>query len=1549
MTVKYLVGRLRGFIFLCAAPILLAAALVPASAATSCYPPPSGVIGWWTGDGTASDFFGAYNATLQGSAAASATGMVAQAFSFDGTNGYAEIPDAAAFHPTNLTIEAWVRFNSLDSAGLGECPAGEQFLVFKQNTRYGDFEGFDLNKTRISGVDVFKFMISSSEGRSVEIDSSAALATGVWYHVAAVRGSNFVQLYVNGQLQAGAAVTFPQDYGTMPLYFGTSGQSYWDRKLNGTLDEVTLYNRALSSTEIASIYAAGAAGKCKNVIGLTFTAQPQSQSVALSSNAVFSVGVSGSVPISYQWQFDGSAISGATNSSYTLFNAQTNNDGSYSVVVTNSTANVTSAPATLTVLNPPVITTQPLSVTNAVGATVTFTSAASGSGPLSYQWLRNSFSLSNTGRFSGVTSTTLTITNVQLSDAGSFNFVATNSVGLAVSSPAYLTVLAAPSISSQPGPLNLNVGSNANFSVTASGTAPLSYQWRFNGTNLVDGGEILGSLTSDLFVGAVQTTNAGSYTVVIANSVGAITSNPAMLTVSASGCASAPRGIVGWWTGDGNASDIVGPDNASLQGTATDTAAGEVNQCFGFDGTNAYVSIPDFTILHPTNFTIEAWVEFTSLDSPGSGAPVGDQYIIFKQNSRASQFEGFDLSKTRTSGGDVFRFMVTSSQGQTVLVESTTTITTNTWYHVAAMRGTNFIQLYVNGQSQAQATVTFPQDYGIQPMYFGTSGQPTFWDRRLAGKLDEVSLYERPLTGTEIASIYSAGPAGKCKGGVAPSIVTQPANEVMVPNGSATFSVYAVGTAPLSYQWWKDGFKLINDADLSGATNSSLTISNLQSGDIGNYQVIIANSFGSVTSIVASLNSGVPPANDNFSGAQAISGSSGNVAGNNANATKQPGEPNHAGNPGGASVWYAWTAPSTSAVTFDLALSAFDTLLAVYTGSSVSNLTLIASNDNATTNMTRSRLTFTPVKNTVYYIAVDGSGGVTGNFNLRWAQANVALPDLVIVASALNPTIDTETFDPSSCAVVEGLIQAGTRRVIRFDTETENQGNADLFFGDPSTNPLFVWAPCHAHYHFNNYMSYRLRDTSGNLVAVGLKVGFCVLDVFRWKSGAASTAYYNCSNQGIQVGWGDLYDHTLDGQWIDITGLPDGNYIIEIEPNPQGIIQESNYANNIIQVPITVGNPNAAPANDNFASAQTLLGGFASVSGTTANATKQSKEPNHAGNAGGHSVWYSWNAPDTKAVTIDTIGSSFNTLLAVYTGSTLASLSLVASNDDISVGDTQSRVTFTANAGTTYQIAVDGYNGASGNLILTLTQTIENDNFANPDFIGGPTGVAHGSNVGATKEPGEPNHAGNPGGASIWYAWTAPINGVATFDTIGSTFNTLLAAYTGGSVSLLTPIASNDDIDPANNILTSRITFNAVGLSRYYIAIDGYNGATGDTTLNWNLQSGAAGLVVQQPLASRATVINSFLPSGEFQLLINGQPDQRYLIERSCDLVTWTPLVTTLANDSGAAYFVDKSTMHLDRQSTDPLCGSTQPSGSAYAPGSMRFYRATAIGVFVGP
>ena len=322
---------------------LMIAVRVPAQ---DCVPAPAGLVGWWPGDGGANDIAGTNQGTLQGGATANIGGVVGSAFGFDGTNGFVQIPDSPALHPTNLTIEAWVRFDSLDSAGSGGSFAGEQYVVFKQNSRSNNFEGFFLGKGRLGSRDFFVFGVSSASGQAPELDSAATVTTDAWYHVAGVRGSNFIQLYVNGQLDGQTNLDFPQDYGTNALYFGTSGQAYWDHKLNGALDEVSLYNRALSPGEIAAIYSAGGLGKCK---APNLVTQPQDQLRYWGGSVAFAAAAVGANPLSYQWQKDSVPVADATTSSLMLTNLQLTDAGGYALQVTNVYGSATSRQAVLTI------------------------------------------------------------------------------------------------------------------------------------------------------------------------------------------------------------------------------------------------------------------------------------------------------------------------------------------------------------------------------------------------------------------------------------------------------------------------------------------------------------------------------------------------------------------------------------------------------------------------------------------------------------------------------------------------------------------------------------------------------------------------------------------------------------------------------------------------------------------------------------------------------------------------------------------------------------------------------------------------------------------------------------------------------------------------------------------------------------------------------------------------------------------------------------------------------------------------------------------------
>lgn len=332
------------------------------------------------------------------------------------------------------------------------------------------------------------------------------------------------------------------------------------------------------------------------------------------------------------------------------------------------------------------------------------------------------------------------------------------------------------------------------------------------------------------------------------------------------------------------------------------------------------------------------------------------------------------------------------------------------------------------------------------------------------------------------------------------------------------------------------------------------------------------------------------------------------------------------------------------------------------------------------------------------------------------------------------------------------------------------------------------------------------------------------------------------------------------------------------------------------------------PANDQFNGRMVLLDANLSVTATNTNASKQNGEPDHAGNVGGRSLWWSWTAPADGEVIITTDGSDFDTLLGVYTGTSVSSLSLVSSNDDHGVFVT-SRVRFETVGGTEYQIAIDGFsegtNFSSGTVVLNLGFSAEpiprlrNDAFADRINLEGAAVAVEWTNVNARREPGEPLHAGMMGDTSVWWTWTAPESRTVVVSTAGSRFDTLLAVYTGVSISNLTVVAANDDRAAADGVLTSEVTFDAVGGQAYQIAVDGWDGDAGQI----KLQIGPAAPLLQGSVAA----------DGAAQVSFTGIPGRTYGVEASLDLEAWEP-VAEVVNTNGFATFTDTSATNHTRR-----------------------------------
>jgi hypothetical protein len=217
------------------------------------------------------------------------------------------------------------------------------------------------------------------------------------------------------------------------------------------------------------------------------------------------------------------------------------------------------------------------------------------------------------------------------------------------------------------------------------------------------------------------------------------------------------------------------------------------------------------------------------------------------------------------------------------------------------------------------------------------------------------------------------------------------------------------------------------------------------------------------------------------------------------------------------------------------------------------------------------------------------------------------LPDLIVDAARLKADmlISDEKFNANSCAVVEGCVSSkGGHTLLRFSSSTPNIGQGDLVIGDPNNcSNLFVESQCHNHFHFKEYSAYRLwtapgyqywiamrsltesTDTglnatllanalqSGDLI-VGRKQGFCMIDSEQYLPNASPVKRYTLcgapgvpGNQGVQVGWTDVYGQQLDCQYVEIDHLKEGDYVLEVQVNPGQLLPESNYANNSSAVP----------------------------------------------------------------------------------------------------------------------------------------------------------------------------------------------------------------------------------------------------------------------------------------------------------------------------------------------------------------------------------------------
>lgn len=242
------------------------------------------------------------------------------------------------------------------------------------------------------------------------------------------------------------------------------------------------------------------------------------------------------------------------------------------------------------------------------------------------------------------------------------------------------------------------------------------------------------------------------------------------------------------------------------------------------------------------------------------------------------------------------------------------------------------------------------------------------------------------------------------------------------------------------------------------------------------------------------------------------------------------------------------------------------------------------------------------------------------------------------------------------------------------------------------------------------------------------------------------------------------------------------------------------------------------PFNDDFASRAVLSGSGVSVRANNIGATAETGEPSHASTAASTTLWWQWTSTINGTASLSTAGSDYDTVTAVYTGTTLANLVSVASNDDSGALKT-SVVTFPVSLGVTYQFAIGGKNGATGFTVLNFGTAPANDDWAGAIALNSAESVqATGTNLHATLQTGEPALPGVPGVSSVWYRWTAPRSGRFQAAVFSFAFDTVLGVYSGSTVGSLQLVASNDDSSETNT--DSLCTFQAVAGTTYSIKVD---------------------------------------------------------------------------------------------------------------------------------
>ncbi|HTU21258.1 MAG TPA: immunoglobulin domain-containing protein [Gemmataceae bacterium] len=615
---------------------------------------------------------------------------------------------------------------------------------------------------------------------------------------------------------------------TVEWQVSTDGGNTWTDISGATSTTLTLSNVQASQNgyEYQAIFTNSAGTATTNTATLTVqqapsvTTQPTDQSVTVGSTATFTAAASGDPTPTVQWQVSTDSgqtwtnISGAISTTLTLTNVQASQNGSeYQAVFINSAGSATSNAATLTVQQAPSVTTQPTDQTVTAGGTATFTTAASGTPTPTVQWQVSTDSGNTWTNINGATSTTLTLTNVQVSQNGSeYQAVFTNSAGTATSNAVTLTVQQAPSVTTQPTDQTVTAGQNATFTAATSGFPSPTVQWQVS----TDGGntwtDINGATSTTLTLTNVQVSQNGSqYQAVFTNNAGEATSNAVTLTVQ-----QAPT-VTTQPTDQSMTVGSTATFTAAAGGNPTPTVKWQVST----DAGNTWTDISGATSTTLTLSNVDlamSGYEYQAVFSNSIGTATTNTVTLTVQAQPTEPTVATQPTNQTVTAGGTATFTAAASGDPTPTVQWQVSIDAgNTWSDISGATSTTLtldnVASVMNG-------------YEYQGIFTNSAGTATT-------NAATLTVQTQPI---------------------APTVTTQPTNQTVTAGATATFTTAASGTPTPTVQWQVSTNVGQTWTDISGATSTTLTLSDVQASQNGyEYQAIFTNSAGTATSNAATL------------------------------------------------------------------------------------------------------------------------------------------------------------------------------------------------------------------------------------------------------------------------------------------------------------------------------------------------------------------------------------------------------------------------------------------------------------------------------------------------------------------------------------------------------------------------------------------------------------------------------------------------------------------------------------------------------------------------